>query len=63
MYVALFNTGSRAGVLPVDFALLGIRGKAAVRDLWEKKDMGIFKKRYQQSLNSHSAVLLRLSVQ
>lgn len=60
-YVALFNTGSSSGVRSIDLSLLGIRGKAAVRDLWEKKDLGVFKKSYGQTVPSHGALLLRIS--
>ncbi len=60
-YVAVFNTGSNSGVRSIDFSLLGIRGKAVVRDLWEKKDLGVFKKSYGQALPSHGALLLRIS--
>jgi len=59
--VALFNTGSSSGVRAIDFSLLGIRGKAAVRELWEKKDLGVFKKSYGQTVPSHGALLLRIS--
>jgi hypothetical protein len=61
VYVALFNTGSAAADVSVDFSLLGIKGKAAVRDLWEKKDAGIVKNRYSCRVNAHGAVLVRVS--
>ena len=60
-YVALFNTGKSSGVRAIDFSLLGVRGKAMVRDLWEKKDLGVFKKSYGQTVPSHGALLLRIS--
>jgi hypothetical protein len=31
------------------------------RDLWQKKDMGLFKNSYRQQVSSHGALLLRLS--
>jgi alpha-galactosidase len=63
VYVALFNISDTAHNVAVDFALLGYKGKVAVRDLWNKKDNGAFKKSYQQKINPHSSVLLRLSSQ
>jgi hypothetical protein len=61
IYVALFNTGAAAANLSIDFSLLGIKGKATVRDLWEKKDMGVFKKSYPCRVNAHGAVLVKIS--
>lgn len=62
LYVALFNTGSKAGAVSVSFSQLGIKGTAAVRDLWEKKDLGIFKNSYKQYIPAHGAALVRISV-
>lgn len=62
VYVALFNTGNNAGEVAVSFSQLGIKGKAAVRDLWEKKDLGVFKNSYKQNIPAHGAALLRVSV-
>jgi hypothetical protein len=62
LYVALFNTGGKAGEIPVIFSQLGIKGKAAVRDLWEKKDLGLFKNSYKQYIPAHGAALVRVSV-
>jgi hypothetical protein len=63
LYVALFNIGNVAQDVVVDFESLNIKGKAGVRDLWKKADLGVFKKRYSQKINPHASVLLRLSTQ
>jgi alpha-galactosidase len=63
LYVAMFNIGDEAHDVVVDFASLKIKGKVAVRDLWKKEDLGSFKKKYAQKINSHGTVLLRLGVQ
>jgi alpha-galactosidase len=63
LYVAMFNIGDEAHDVVVDFASLKIKGKVAVRDLWKKADLGSFKKKYAQKINSHGTVLLRLGVQ
>lgn len=62
VYVALFNLGGETSPVAVDFSALGIKGKAAVRDLWEKKDLGSFNKNFSSNINSHGAKLFRFSV-
>jgi alpha-galactosidase len=60
-YVGLFNTADSAHNVDIDFALLEMKGKISVRDLWKKMDLGEFKKQYRQIVNPHGAVLLRLT--
>ena len=62
LYVGLFNIGDSAHDVAIDFASLGLKGKLTVRDLWKKTDIGVFKKQYQQNINAHGSVLLRLSL-
>jgi hypothetical protein len=62
LYVALFNISDAAQNVTVDFSSLHVKGKIAVRDLWKKASVGVFKKTYTQMLNPHASVLLRLSV-
>ena len=62
VYVALFNIGNEAHNVSVDFAQLGLKGKITLRDLWNKKDIGVFKKQYSQNINAHGAALFRFSV-
>ena len=62
MYVALFNLGEQPLDIDFTFASIGMIGKIAVRDLWKKQDVGIFKQSYHQQVNKHGAVLLKLSV-
>ena len=63
MYVALFNLGEQPQDIDFTFASIGMIGKIAVRDLWKKQDMGIFKQSYHQQVNKHGAVLLKLVAQ
>lgn len=63
LYVAMFNLNETAGDVSVDFASLGLKGKIAIRDLWKKQDIGVFKKSYHAQINRHGAALLRLAVQ
>ncbi|WP_454803064.1 glycoside hydrolase family 27 protein [Mucilaginibacter phyllosphaerae] len=63
LYVALFNIGDSNQKVAVDFAALGLKGKVKVRNLWQKQDVGQFKKLYSQDVNLHGAILLKLSTQ
>lgn len=45
----------------VSFSVLGITGKALVRDLWKKQDIGVFSDEFGQELPLHGAGLFRIS--
>lgn len=45
----------------VDFAQIGIKGKARVTDLWSQEDLGVFKKRFGRDIPQHGAGLYRIS--
>ncbi|MBS1564898.1 MAG: glycoside hydrolase family 27 protein, partial [Bacteroidetes bacterium] len=62
IYVALFNTGNHAGPVKVSFAQLGLKGKVTVRDLWEKKELGSFKKEFSATIPSHGSVLVKMAI-
>ena len=62
MYVGMFNISDTAHDVSVGFALLGLKEKVAVRDLWNKKDLGDFKNNYQQKINAHGTGLFRLTI-
>jgi hypothetical protein len=61
LYVALFNLNDSQKDVSVDLADLGIKGKASVRDLWKKKNLGLFGHDIKQTINTHGAALLRIS--
>lgn len=63
MYVAMFNLGDQPQDIDFTFASIGMIGKIAIRDLWKKQDVGIFKQSYHQQVNKHGAVLLKLVAQ
>jgi hypothetical protein len=60
IYVAMFNISDNAHAVTVDAEQLGLKGKIAVRDLWKKADLGIYKKRYAQTINAHGSALVRI---
>jgi alpha-galactosidase len=60
--VILFNRGSEAGPLRVEWEDIGLfpGGAAAVRDLWAKADLGRFTGRYETKVEPHAVALLRI---
>lgn len=60
-YVALFNIGPHAEGVAIDFARLGLKGKVSVRNLWERKEAGLFKRQFVIPIPSHGAVLLKIT--
>jgi hypothetical protein len=59
-YVAMFNLNDEESEVSFGFKDFQIPGKWNIRDLWEKKDMGVFNKRISRSIPPHGAVLLQL---
>lgn len=60
-YVALFNLDSVSSTVSLNWNSVGFSGSAAVRDLWNSSDLGIFNGSYSTVLNSHDAQLLRIT--
>jgi alpha-galactosidase len=62
-YLAVFNAGDTGPTeVAVPWSALGLSGKCAVRDIWGRKDLGAFEKRFAPKLPSHGAGLYRVSV-
>ena len=61
IYVAMFNLSERSGNVNFPFSALGLSGTVEVRDLWQKRNVGSFKKSYSQQVNQHGAALFKLS--
>ena len=58
----VFDTDISKRNVTIDLAKMGIKGKAAIRDLWKKQDMGEFSgTEFAPELNIHGAGLYRLS--
>ena len=60
LYVALFNTTDKPRELGVDFRWFGLNSPLSVRDLWERKPVGIAAKRLSATLPAHGAGMYRL---
>jgi len=58
--LALFNLSDERRTISCPFAALGFQ-KAALRDLWNKQDMGIIKNDITAEIDPHGAVLYRLT--
>lgn len=58
--VGLFNRQRTTEQITANLAQIGIRGEAAVRDLWLKKDVGTFKDSYSAYVPPHGVVLVRI---
>jgi alpha-galactosidase len=59
--VGLFNRGKEEDKMNVKFSDLGISGTANVRDVWLRKDLGVFHETFSAYVPKHGVVLLRIS--
>ncbi|CAM4384631.1 hypothetical protein FHS16_003537 [Paenibacillus endophyticus] len=60
--VGLFNLGSSAATVNVDWSDIGLTGPATVRDLWSHEDLGTFNDGYSAvNLASHASRLFKVT--
>ena len=60
--IMLLNRGESPAEIEANFAKLGIeKGEYIVRDLWEKKDLGIVSESFKETVNPHSGILVKIS--
>jgi alpha-galactosidase len=61
--VILFNRGTEAGKIAVPWEDIGLcpGGKAVVRDLWKKQDLGSFEGRFEAKVEPHDVVMVRIT--
>lgn len=61
-YVALFNLGDSPTEIRIGCREVGLQtDRCRARDLWQGTDLGVFQKDIQAKVNSHGAVMLRVS--
>jgi alpha-galactosidase len=60
MAVGLFNRGLYAAEVTVQWAQLGLQGGQPVRDLWQRKDLGVTQEKFTATVPRHGAVLLKV---
>ena len=56
--VALFNLANASTTVTASWSDLGLKGSAAVRDLWSHSDLGEFEKEFSANLEPHACRLL-----
>jgi alpha-galactosidase len=61
--VILFNRGTEAGKIAVPWEDIGLSpgGRAVVRDLWKKQDLGSFEGRFEAKVEPHDVVMVRIT--
>ena len=59
--IALFNLEEQPQTISFSFKDIGSFKKAAIRDLWKRKSLGSYKNNFQQLVDAHDALLLRVS--
>ena len=60
--VLLLNKGTFTNDITINWEEIGFNNiKAKLRDLWERKDLGVFKNGYMTSLKSHTSQLLKVT--
>jgi Alpha galactosidase A/Alpha galactosidase C-terminal beta sandwich domain/Carbohydrate binding module (family 6) len=59
--VALFNLGSLPAQVTAHWSSFGFGGAAAVRDLWQHKDIGVYDGAVSATLPAHGSRLLRVT--
>ena len=60
-YLAVFNLADNAPAeIAVSWRELGLGGKCAVRDLWQRKSLGLFADRFAPVIKPHAAGLYRI---
>ncbi len=60
-YLAVLNLDESPAEVTVAWNELGMNGKCAVRDLWEKKNLGAFESAFAPTISPHGAGFYRVS--
>ena len=59
-YVAMFNISDVEKAMSLDLARIGVKKTAKVRDLWQQKELGTFKKKYTRIIPAHGTALVKI---
>jgi alpha-galactosidase len=59
--VGLFNREQSTIKITVKFSQIGIGDRAAVRDLWTRKDLGVFSGSYSADVVEHGVVMIKVT--
>ena len=60
-YIALFNQKDETTKIELALGKLGFKGKCSVRDLWSRKDIGVYEKDFAQTIGKHSAGMYKIT--
>jgi len=61
--VMLLNRGESPAEIEVNFEKVGNKKcEYIVRDLWEKKDLGVFSESFKENVNPHSGIFVKISL-
>ena len=58
--VGLFNRGLASTTVTAHWSDLGLRGNQPVRDLWLRKDLGVFRDAFSATVPRHGVVLVKI---
>lgn len=58
--VGLFNRAEMSQKISLHWAVAGLEGKQAVRDLWRQKDLGIYENSFTAEVPAHGVFLLKI---
>ena len=61
--VAFYNPTDAAITMSIDFALLDLAGEVAVRDLYEKRNLGVYEGSYSVTVPAHGTRIYKLTAQ
>jgi alpha-galactosidase len=61
-YVALFNLTDAVQKISLSFSDIDLEGNFMVRDLWERKDIGLAEINFSQDIQPHAAGLYRINI-
>lgn len=56
----LFNRGNSPVTVELDWATAGLVGRYAIRDVWQKSDLGVVEGKYSRVVPPHGAILIEL---
>lgn len=59
--IGMFNISDTTQNVTLDIATLGYKTEIILRDLWKKKDIGMYKKYFNQNIPPHGCLLLKAS--
>ena len=59
--VGLFNQGTTAAEIVLNWEDLRISGKYSVRDLWRQKQMGTYDRKFSSTIAAHGVVMIKIT--